>query len=167
MSDGPDLPRPSYGHCAIRRKSTEVIYFLGGVGYVTLIYSIDADTRTFELLPPQLNQGRVVPNCVILDDEGLMVIAQGVTTGWSPTDTVEILDLVALTMNSAQATQRASGRIFLADEQMFMWNEDIFYEYDALNDRWYTVEDLPIDISSVPPVYVTVSADLAQLCQYA
>lgn len=169
IEDGPDLPSPIYGHVALRRKSTGIIYFLGGLGNtesIPWIHSFDTDSNAFKLLPPRLLMGKSVPLCALLDSEGLIVIAQGFFFNGTQADTVEILDLTSLTITSAQPTQQATGRPFVFSEQIFWWHLNNLYEYDVIRDHWYTVQDLPLNMNSVPFTYVAIQADLSPICQY-
>lgn len=166
---GPELPNPTYHHCGLRRKSTGVVYFVGGPGAIEnipWIHSFDTNSKVFKLLPPRLAVGKTGAACVILDVEGLLVIAHGFSHGWNKEDTVEIIDLEGLTITTAQPTQQPLGRLLTVDEQLFLWYEGTFLEYDALHDHWLTVEDLPINMSRIPLIFVTIQADSAQVCQY-
>ena len=75
---GPDLPAPSHKHCSMMRKSTGILYIIGGKDLALLDTALSYDTSTgasFQLLAGSMNTARMLMVCLMKDQEGKIVVA--------------------------------------------------------------------------------------------
>ena len=99
-ASGPHLQQRSYSHCAVRRISTDILYIIGGV-YESVfndkVYSYDIQSGGFfELLAGTMSERKARLGCMVLDTEGKILAAQGITLpSWGLQSTSEIYDIAA------------------------------------------------------------------------
>ena len=93
--------------CAIAVKSDQEIWLIGGFRTGKRILSFDVESHTFQVVPFQLNVGRVVHRCAFIPNTNKIMITGGCSIG-NYFDSTEILDTEggSVTMASPMNSKR-------------------------------------------------------------
>lgn len=168
MTLGDDLDFAAYSKCGVVSMSRSQIYHVGGKGpssFYDITQVFDMTTRTFSTLSGQMKAPRVGIACTILDKEGILVAAGGLTIGWKKVDYVEILDLNSETWSSVGAMPLATNKMMAAEEFLFVWDFTAFYQYEQTSDQWLEIKGVPFDLSKLQKNFIPVDAVVATVCQ--
>ena len=166
------MPYDAYSHCAAKNRFTGQIYFVGGVGkennngreFRTGTQIFDTATRKFSLLLDQMTNARTGTTCAVLENDKLLIVAGGVSDGWTGIDSVEILDLQTKTWGNAGVMPNTGG-VWNAGGFFFLLGTEL-YQYESNSDQWLEMVDVPFDVSKMRPYFMPVDSGLANFCPF-
>ena len=78
--------------CAVAVKSGQEIWLIGGDGTEKRILRFNIESHTFQVLPFQLNVGRVLHRFAFIPNTNKLIITGGYDNGYLELDSTEILD---------------------------------------------------------------------------
>ena len=171
VTPGIDLPQAEFNHCGALRKQTAQIYFVGGMsGGLTSMkgwtFIYDMSLGQLSTITNQMSTPRVEHACAVLEDENIIIVAGGYTNSWIATDTVEILNLITETWSQARAMPFAGIEVWAVGEVVFNWKNQIMYQYQLSGNQWVEIENAPLNLANLRPIYIPVNAGLGSFCPY-
>ena len=143
---GHKLPKAALGQCALKRHTTQIVYIVGGrgdrrTGVLSTVLAFDLADSSMKVLPGKMALGRSGMGCHILEEEGKLLVAGGVTRGFKMTQLMEVLDLatgVWSSLKNTPKTGRRPGYFQLGNSLAFIDQDQptLVYHYDHSNDEW-------------------------------
>ena len=166
--DGPDMDTARDAPCTVVAQKAALIYIIGGhngTGFYTGTQVFDTTQRIF--LPPlasQLAVGRMKCAGTISEEDGMLVVAGGTSTGWAKIDSVEVLNLKTETWSTV-GPMPSPGGVWTANQILFLWNGK-FFQYVPITDLWLEVKDPTVPMGQMRENFQPIPVGVGKLCQY-
>ena len=165
------MSKAAINPCAAKWQRMNKIYLVGGYhsqqSFETgiQVYAISSG----EFLAPitrQLAVGRSFLACIVLEEDGLLIAAGGISNPWKYVDSVEILDISSETWSSAGLMPEGKMVWTASSEYIFLKGLSSFYQYEPRRDRWFEVEDVPFTLTDLVPDSKVLDARMDKPCRF-
>ena len=110
-------------------------------GFLSTVFAFDLGDSSMEVLPGKMAVGGMRMGCQILEEEGKLLVAGGVTRGFKMTQLMEVLDLATGVWSSLRNRPKILGwpEYFQLGNSLALIDQaqpTLFYQYDHSNDEW-------------------------------
>lgn len=139
------MPTGIYGLCIVS-ISEEVFYFVAGAasgnGPGNQLYKWQRGVSWQSLAP--LQKKRTACGCALIKDNQEIVAAGGVTTGWGPTNTVEIYNIAENSWRQGKELPLNETSFFVYENTLWALGEGdkMTYKYDYEEDQWTHMDEI-------------------------